>query len=134
MSRDANWDPHGRKFREDSVVLRDVQLKRPPGCEPVLRALALDRVKIGTRLHLARCSSCRQAAAALRENVEVDSTRRAGLLFLAVIAVIALIAAPFVISRIGDGGHLLPAHKARGGISQVVPEAAPPADAAPAAG
>jgi hypothetical protein len=49
----------------------------------VLRALVLERVKIGMHLHLARCSSCRRAAAALRENRDVDSLRRAGLLFLA---------------------------------------------------
>ena len=123
MSRSANLDPQGRKFRENSAVLRDVQLRRRHGCDPVLRALALDRVKLGMRLHLARCSSCRRAAAALRENVEVDSMRRAGLLFLAVVAVIAVIAAPFVISRMGDDGHLLPAHKARGGSALEVPAA-----------
>ena len=133
MSRRANWDPHGRKFRENSAVLRDVQLKRRPGCDPVLRALALDRVKLGMRLHLARCPSCRRAAAALRENVEVDSMRRAGLLFLAVVAVIAVIAAPFVISRMGDDEHLLPAHKARGGIALEVPAASAAPDASTAA-
>ena len=134
MSRSANWDPHGRKFRENSAVLRDVQLKRRPGCEPVLRALALDRLKLGMRLHLARCSSCRRAAAALRENVEVDSMRRAGLLFLAVIAVLAVITAPFVVSRLGDDHHLLPPHKARGGIALEVPAASGAAvDLSPAA-
>jgi hypothetical protein len=67
-------------FREDSAALRDVQLRRRPGCDPALRALALDRVTFAMRLHLARCSSCRKAAAALRENADVDSMRRAGLL------------------------------------------------------
>jgi hypothetical protein len=127
MNRNANWDPHGRKFRENSAVMRDVQLKRRPGCDPVLRALALDRVKPGMRLHLARCSSCRRAAAALRENSDVDSLRRAGLLFLALIAVLAVIAAPFVISRMTDDQHLLPAHKARGGIALTVHAAGAPA-------
>jgi hypothetical protein len=114
-------------------VLRDVQLRRRPGCDPALRALALDRVTFAMRLHLARCSSCRRAAAALRENVEVDSTRRAGLLLLAVIAVIAVIAAPFVISRMGDDQHLLPAHKARGGSALVVPTASAAIASSPAA-
>jgi hypothetical protein len=126
MKRNANWDPHGRKFRENSAVMRDVQLKRRPGCDPVLRALALDRVKPAMRLHLARCSSCRRAAAALRENTEVDSMRRAGLLFLALIAVCAVIAAPFVVSRMGNDQHLLPVHSARGGVAVVVGAAAGP--------
>jgi hypothetical protein len=124
MSRSANLDPHGRKFRENAALLQDVQLKRRAGCEPVLRALALDRVKLGMRLHLVRCSSCRRAAAALRENSDVDSLRRAGLLCLAAAAVISVIAAPFVISRMGDH-HLLPPHTARGGVAETVGAAAP---------
>jgi hypothetical protein len=128
MSRNANWDPYGRKFRDNSSVLQDVQLKRRPGCDSVLRALALDRVKLGMRFHLARCSSCRRAAAALRENSEVDSLRRAGLLFLAIAAVAAVIAAPFVIGHLGDDGKLLPPpHKARGGIALIVHATGAPA-------
>jgi hypothetical protein len=127
MSRSANWDPYGRKFRENSAVLQDVQLKRRSGCDPVLRALALDRVKLGMRLHLARCSSCRRAAAALRENSDVDSMRRAGLLFLAVVALIAVIAAPFLISRMGEDKLLPPADDARGGVAHVVHATGAPA-------
>jgi hypothetical protein len=114
MSRNANSDPHGWKFRENVAVLQDVQLRRGPGCDPVLRALALDRVKPGMRLHMLRCTSCRRAAAALRER---GSMRRAGLLLLAAAAVIA---APFVIGRLGDDKLLPPADDARGGVAHVV--------------
>ena len=99
MNRNAKLDPHGRKFRQNSAAMRGVELQRRPGCEPVLRALALDRVKLGMRFHLVRCASCRGAATALRENREVDSARRARLLLLAAIAVVCVIAAPFAISR-----------------------------------
>jgi hypothetical protein len=120
VNRNAKEDPYGRKFRENSAVIRGADLRRRPGCEPVLRALALDRVQLGMRLHLARCRSCRRAAAALRENSEVNSARRAGLLLLAAIAVVCVIAAPFVISRLQGDRHLLPTHHARGGVALVV--------------
>ena len=120
MNRNAKLDPHGRKFRQNSAAMRGVELQRRPGCEPVLRALALDRMKLGMRLHLFRCTSCRRAAAALRENREVNSARRAGLLLVAAVAVACVIAAPFVISRLQGDGHLLPSHHARGGFALVV--------------
>jgi hypothetical protein len=120
MNRNAKWDPHGRKFRQNSAAIRGVDLQRRPGCEPVLRALALDRVKLGMRFHLVRCPSCRRAAQALRENREVNSARRAVLLAVAAIAVVCVIAAPFVISRLQGDRHLLPTHHARGGVALVV--------------
>jgi hypothetical protein len=120
MNRNAKWDPYGRKFRENSAALRGVELQRGRGCEPVLRALALDRVKLGMRFHLVSCTSCRRAAQALRENREVNAARRNGLLLLAAIAVVCVIAAPFVINRVQGDPHLLPAHHARGGVALVV--------------
>jgi hypothetical protein len=134
MKRNASWDPYGRKFRENLSVLQDVKLKRRTGCEPVLRALALDRVKLAMRLHLARCTSCRRAAAALRENREVDSLRRAGLLCLAIAAVVAVIAAPFAIGRLGDDHLLPPSPGARGGTAHVVHATGAPTGSAKAAG
>jgi hypothetical protein len=90
----------------------------------MLRALALNRVTLGMRPHLVRCSSCRRAATALRENGDVDSLRRVGLLCLAVAAVAAVVAAPLAISR--AGGHHLPAqHGARGGAADIVGAALP---------
>ena len=119
MSRNANLDPHGRKLPENGPLLGSVQLKRRTGCDPVLRALALDRVTLGMRLHLVRCSSCRRAATALRENGDVDSLRRVGLLCLAVAAVAGVVAAPLAISRAGE--HHLPApHGALGGAAELV--------------
>ena len=120
MNRNANWDPHGRKFRENSAAIRGARIERRPGCDPVLRGLALDRMKLGMRLHLVRCTSCRRAAAALRENREVNSARRAGLLIVAAVAVACVIAAPFALSRLQGDGHLLPTHHARGGVALVV--------------
>ena len=130
VNRNAKWDPYGRKFRENSAAIRGADLRRRPGCEPVLRALALDRVQLGMRLHLARCRSCRRAAAALRENRE-DSARRSVLLLVAAVAVVCVIAAPFVISRLQGDRHLLPTHHARGGVALVVHA---PASRAPSTG
>lgn len=120
MNRNANWDLHGRKFRENSAAIRGARIERRPGCDPVLRGLALDRMTLGMRLHLFRCASCRRAAAALHENREVNSARRAGLLVVAAVAVACAIAAPFVINRQQGDRHLLPAHHARGGVALVV--------------
>ena len=47
MSRNAKSDPHGRKFRENSAAIRGARIERRPGCDPVLRGLALDRMKLG---------------------------------------------------------------------------------------
>jgi hypothetical protein len=127
MNRNAKLDLHGRQFRQNAAALRGVELRRRPGCEPVLRALALDRVTLGMRLHLASCASCRRAATALRENREVNAARRAGLLLLVAFAVGCVIAASFVIGRTQAGGQVAPPDHARGGIALVVHAPASPA-------
>jgi hypothetical protein len=133
MNPNTIFNAQARKFADNATVLRRAARRRGPGCEPVLRALALDRQTLSTRAHLVHCASCRRAATALRENFEPAALGRRRLFILVVIVLLAAIAAPFALRALRDDPHLTPAHNARGGTAIVEP-AATAANDVPSAG
>ena len=134
MNRIANQDwaygsPAARRYRERRDVLLEAELVRKPACEPVLRGLAMDRLPLRARAHLAVCASCRRA------ETELHGASRRGAILIVLVAVVALLVAiPIVTSGSNDDPNLPPPHAARGGAALVAQDAPTPVPVAPEAG
>lgn len=93
MNQTANQEwayetPDARRIRERRAALLEFEYVRRPACEPVLRALALDRLPLRARAHLLVCSNCRRADAELH-----SASRRGGFLILLLLAIAVVVAA-----------------------------------------
>jgi len=80
--------PDARRIRERRAALLEFEFVRRPACEPVLRALALDRLPLRARAHVLVCSNCRRADAELH-----GAARRGGFLILLLLVIAAVVGA-----------------------------------------
>jgi hypothetical protein len=93
MNQNANQEwayeaPDALQVRDRRAALLEFEFVRGPACEPVLHALALDRLPLRARAHLLVCANCRRADAELH-----SASRRGGFLILLLIAIAAIVAA-----------------------------------------